>query len=205
MIKLYRHPLSGHSHRVELFLSILGIPFESIDVDLLNGAHKKPEFLARNPFGLVPVIEDGDVTLSESNAILTYLAIRYDADRTWLPEAAVAAAQVQRWLYVAAGPVNNGPGAARLVNVFGAALDHARAKTIARNTLEVIESVLAGRAYLTGGTPTIADIANYAYIKHAPEGDVDLTPYPNVRAWLARIESLPGFVPMQATAAGLAA
>ncbi|HYD65400.1 glutathione S-transferase N-terminal domain-containing protein [Azospirillum sp.] len=77
-IRLHRHPLSGHAHRVELMLSLLRLPCEPVDVDLRAGAHKRPEFLAKNPFGQVPVIEDGDVTLADSNAILVYLALRYD-------------------------------------------------------------------------------------------------------------------------------
>ena len=103
-IRLYRHALSGHAHRVELLLSLLGLPHELIDVDLLAGAQKSPEFLAKNPFGQVPVIEDGPLTLADSNAILVYLASRYDEPRRWLPTDPVAAAQVQRWLSVAAGP-----------------------------------------------------------------------------------------------------
>ena len=79
-IKLYRHPLSGHAHRVEVFLSLLGLPSELIDVDLAKGAHKQDEFLKKNIFGQVPVIEDGDITLSDSNAILVYLASKYDTE-----------------------------------------------------------------------------------------------------------------------------
>lgn len=205
MIKLYRHALSGHAHRVELLLSILDVPFHIIDVDLAAGAHKQPDFLTRHPFGQVPVIEDGGVTIWDSNAILTYLAIRYDARRTWLPADAVSAAKVQSWLSIAAGPIASGPAAARLVNVFGAKLDHDAAKVKARNTFDVVEKHLENQPFLAGNTPTIADVSNYAYIKHAPEGDVDLTPYPNIRAWLGRVEALKGFVAMQATAAGLAA
>ncbi|MBL1415666.1 MAG: glutathione S-transferase N-terminal domain-containing protein, partial [Moritella sp.] len=78
-IKLYRHPLSGHSHRVEVFLSLLGLDSDIIDVDLMKGAHKQPDFLQKNSFGQVPVIEDGDITLSDSNAILVYLASKYDS------------------------------------------------------------------------------------------------------------------------------
>jgi glutathione S-transferase len=76
---------------------------------------------------------------------------------------------------------------------------------VAHTVLGVLESHLDGRDWLVGNNPTIADVANYAYIAHAPEGDVTLDNYPNVRTWLGRIETLPGFVPMQATAVGLAA
>jgi glutathione S-transferase len=117
----------------------------------------------------------------------------------------MAAAEVQRFLSVAAGQVAFGPAAARLVNVFGAGLDHSRALEIAHGVLAVLDAHLEGRQWLATNHPTIADVANYAYIAHAPEGDVSLEAYPNVRAWLARIESLPGFVPMQATPVGLAA
>jgi len=204
-IKLYRHALSGHSHRAELFLALLGLEAELVDVDLAAGAHKQTDFLVKNRFGQVPVLEDGDTVIADSNAILVYLANRYDSSNAWLPLDAVAAAEVQRFLSVAAGAVASGPAAARLVNVFGAALDHQRAIELARNVLGVLDSHLQGRDWLVGENPTIADLANYAYIAHAPEGDVSLESYPNVRAWLGRVEALPGFVPMVSTAVGLAA
>lgn len=204
-IKLYRHALSGHSHRAELFLALLGLEAELVDVDLAAGAHKQTDFLAKNRFGQVPVLEDGDTVIADSNAILVYLANRYDPGNAWLPLDAVASADVQRFLSVAAGAVASGPAAARLVNVFGAALDHQRAIELARNVLGVLDSHLQGRDWLVGENPTIADVANYAYIAHAPEGDVSLDGYPNVRAWLGRVEALPGFVPMVSTAVGLAA
>lgn len=204
-IKLYRHPLSGHSHRVELFLSVLGIDAEIIDVDLGSGAHKQPEFLRKNAFGQLPVLEDGELVFADSTAILVYLASKYDRNRTWLPNDPVHAAQVQRFLSTAAGPIAYGPASARLVTVFGAGLDHQKAIDTAHSVLGVLEGHLEGREWLTTNNPTIADLANYAYIAHAPEGNVSLQDYPNVRAWVKRIEQLPGFVPMQTTAVGLAA
>ena len=204
-IKLYRHALSGHSHRAELLLSLLNKPFELVDVDLVNGAHKQPEFLAMNRFGQVPVLEDGETVIADSNAILVYLAERYDTTHSWLPVDPDAAAEVQRFLSVAAGPVIYGPATARLVNVFGADKDKDVAITIAHQLFDVLDSHLADRDWLAGSRPTIADVSNYAYIAHAPEGDVSLDGYPNLRGWLARVENLPGFVPMQATAIGLAA
>ena len=204
-IKLYRHALSGHSHRVQLLLSILGLSADIIDVDLAKGAQKNAEFLQKNRFGQVPVLEDSETTLSDSNAILIYLASKYDATRQWLPQDALAAAEVQRFLSFAAGKVAYGPAAARLVNVFGAGLDHEAAIGDSHAFLANIDAHLEGRDWLATDKPTIADVANYAYIAHAPEGDVSLENYANIRAWLQRIEQLPGFVPMQATAVGLAA
>jgi glutathione S-transferase len=204
-IQLYRHALSGHSHRAQLLLSLLGLEAELVDVDLAAGEHKRDEFLATNSFGQLPVLVDGATVTADSNAILVYLAARYDGNNSWLPDDPVAAAEVQRFLSVAAGQIAYGPAAARLVNVFGAALDHQRAIGIAHNILGILESHLAGRDWLVGSNPTIADIANYAYIAHAPEGDVSLQRYPNVQAWLSRIAALPGFVPMQESAVGMAA
>ncbi len=204
-ITLYRHALSGHSHRVETFLSILGINAKIIDIDLASGAHKTPEFLQKNSFGQVPVIEDGDTTLADSNAILIYLASKYDSKRSWLPEDLIEQAQIHRFLSLASGKIASGPAAARLVNVFNADLDHQLAINTAHAVLGDVEAHLDGRAWLVSKHPTIADIANYAYIAHAPEGEVSLEDYPAIRGWINRIEQLPGFVPMQATAVGLAA
>jgi glutathione S-transferase len=198
-IRLYRYALSGHSHRVELFMSLLGLPFELVEVDVAKGAHKAPDFLVKNPLGQLPVVEDGDLTLPDSNAILVYLATRYDASGRWYPREPVAAARVQQWLSISAGQLAYGPAAARLVAVFGARLDHERAKAIAAQLYAVVEPHLATRRFLAGDEPTIADVAMYAYTAHAPEGGVSLEPYRNVRAWLARIEALPGFVPMKRT------
>lgn len=201
-IKLYNFPKSGHAHRIELMLSLLNLPTELVFVDLAKGAHKQPDFLALNPFGQVPVIDDNGTVIADSNAILVYLAKKYD-NGTWLPEEPAAAARVQRWLSVAAGPLAFGPAAARLVTVFGASFNTDEVITRAHTLLKVIDAELAKSPFLAGNTATIADIANYSYIAHAPEGNVSLEPYANVRGWLARIESLPGFVPMPRTVIGL--
>ena len=203
-IKLHRMALSGHSHRVELFLSLLGLPVERVDVDLAKGEHKTPAFLALNPFGQVPVIRDGDVTLADANAILVYLEGRY-APGQWLPREPLGAARVQRWLSVAAGPLAFGPAAARVINLFRRPDDPAPAIARAQALLALMEGTLQLQPFLAAAQPTLADVANYTYVAHAPEGGVSLQSYPAVRAWLARIESLPGFVPMQRSAIGLAA
>ena len=203
-LKLYHHPLSGHSHRVHLALSLLGLPYELIAVDLMKAAHKRPEFLALNPFGQVPVLDDGGTIVFDSNAILVYLATTYDADRRWLPLDTKQQAAVQAWLSVAAGLIAFGPAAARLITVFGAKYNPEDVIGRAHQLLKVMESQLATRVWLAGANATIADIAGYSYVSAAPEGNVDLSGYPHVRAWLARIEALPGFVPFQRTAVGLA-
>ncbi|MCU0117196.1 glutathione S-transferase [Pseudomonas sp. B2M1-30] len=201
-IKFYNFPRSGHAHRVELMLSLLQLPTETIFVDLAKGEHKQPAFLAINSFGQVPVIDDGGVVLADSNAILVYLAQKYGNGR-WLPSDPVGAARVQRWLSIAAGPIAFGPAAARLITVFGAQLNADELITRAHNLLKVMDLELGKTPYLAGDEPTIADISGYSYIAHAPEGNVSLDDYANVRAWLARVEALPGFVGMPRTVVGL--
>ncbi|WP_038494575.1 glutathione S-transferase family protein [Collimonas arenae] len=197
-IRLYRSPFSGHAHRVELFLSLLGLPYEMIDVDLRAGDQKKPEFLAKNPFGQVPVIEDGTVTLADSNAILVYLASQY-ADASWLPRDPLGAAGVQRFLSLAAGEIYRGPASARMATLFGVPLDRDAAHATAIRLFGILEPHLADQPFLTGSHVTIADIATYSYTAHAPEGGIALDGYPHIRRWLSRIEALPGFVPMRAS------
>jgi len=203
-IRLYTTLLSGHGHRVKLFLTLLDLPFEVIELDMRAGDNRKPEYLALNPFGQVPTIQDGDVTLFDSNAILVYLAKRY-GDASWLPDDPIGAAAVQRWLSLAAGQIAYGPCAARLVTVFGAPLDHETAKGIAARLFDVIDGELATKPFAAGEHVTIADIAAHTYIAHAPEGGVSLDPYPHIRAWLRRVEALPRFVAMPVTKAGLLA
>ncbi|MEN2395006.1 glutathione S-transferase family protein [Pseudomonas halotolerans] len=201
-IKLYHFPLSGHAHRVQLMLSLLELPVEVIFVDLAKGAHKQADFLAINAFGQVPVIDDDGMVLADSNAILLYLAHKYGKGR-WLPTDPVGAARVQRWLSVAAGPLHAGPATARLITVFGAPYNAEDAISRSHSLLKVIDQHLSNSRYLAGDAATIADVAGYSYIAHAPEGNVSLEDYAHVRAWLARIEALPGFVGMPRTAAGL--
>jgi glutathione S-transferase len=204
-IVLYGFEKSGHSHRAELMLRLLGLPFEFRGVDLAGGEHRRTAFLQLNPFATVPVIDDDGLIVADSVAIIVYLAMKYDDRRAWLPSDPGKAAAVQHWLSVAQGLVFNGPCAARLVTVFNAPLDHERAKRVAHDLFVVLDRQLAGRAFLVGTTPSLADVALYSYIAHAPEGGVSLDPYGDIRAWLRRIEALPGFVAMSSTQAGLAA
>lgn len=203
-MKLFHHPLSGHSHRARLFLSLVGLPHDLVEVDLKAGAHKQPYFLKMNPFGQVPVLEDDGEYVSDSNAILVYVAKKAGlAD--WLPEDAEGASSVQRWLSVAAGEIAYGPAAARLITVFGAKFNQEEVIGRAHVILARLETQLADRLWLVKDRPTIADVAIYSYVARAPEGNVDLSGYPAVNAFLRRVESLPGFVAFAKTPVGLAA
>jgi glutathione S-transferase len=197
-MKLYDVTLSGHAHRARLFLGLLDLAYDLVPVDLAAGDHKKPPFLSLNPFGQVPVLDDDGVIIPDSIAILVYLATKYR--RTdWLPEDAIGAARVQRWLSVAAGQIAFGPCAARLVTLFGAPFNHAEVIARAHAILRLVEQALTDQDWLAADHATLADVALYSYIARAPEGDVDLSPYPHIHTWLARVESLPGFVPFQET------
>jgi glutathione S-transferase len=197
MIKLHGHELSGNAYKVRLLLELLGVPYEWIRVDLMAGEHKQPTFLALNPFGQVPVLEDGATTLCDAQAILFYLAAR-QGDGRWLPTDPLEQARVVRWLSTAAGEVRQGPESARLHHLFGVkAIPIERATEKAAFILEQLERHLGDRLWLELDRPTIADIAVFPYVALAGDGGIDLTPYPQVRAWIARIQALPGYVPMK--------
>lgn len=202
-MKLYWFPLSGHSHRAQLFLSLIGAKFDLVEVDLFRRAQKEPDFLKLNPFGQVPVLDDDGVVVCDSNSIMVYVAKKL-GKTDWLPEDASGAARVQRWLSVAAGQIASGPAAARLITVFKAPLVAEEVIKRAHAILALIEAELSARNWIVGGShPTIADVALYSYIARAPEGNVDLSIYPAILGWLSRIEALPGFVPFKITPVGL--
>ncbi|AHI26330.1 Glutathione S-transferase domain protein [Komagataeibacter xylinus E25] len=170
---------------------------------MINGEHKRPDYLAINPLGLLPSIDDNGTIVFDSLAILTYLAKKYDPTRVWLPEDPVLAGEVASWLGFAAGPVEFAVGDARLNTLFGAPFDLGRCKEIANKYFPRMEFLIKGRSFLVSKRPTIADVANYTYLSLAPEGNISLDDYPNIQAWLTRVENLPGFVPMQKSAVGL--
>ena len=196
-IVLHGTELSGHAHRVVLLLRMLGLPYRFVAAP--PEARRSPDFLKLNPLGQIPVLEDGPLVLADSNAIMVYLIRRYAPGSPWLPEEPVAAAQVQRWLSIAAGEVMHGCAIARAIKQFNAPLNHAQAVRIAERLLRFMEQHLAGRTYLAAEHPTLADLACYSYVAHVPEGGVSLDPYPSVRAWLARVEAMPQFVPLPAS------
>lgn len=196
-MKLYGHPLSGNTHRVKALLHILGVEYEDLVVDLRSGAHKTPDFLALNPLGQVPVLEDGDLVLRDSAAILIYVARKFDPDHAWLPEDAAGQALVQQWLSTAVNEIQAGPFVLRVVKLLGAPLDYEAARTKTERLFSrLFEPHLTDRTWLVGERPTLADLACYAYLARVNEGDFSLAPYPAIRAWLTRVEKIEGFVPM---------
>lgn len=196
MIQFYGHELSGNSYKAKLMLSLLGLDYEWIKVDLLNGAHKQPEFLALNPFGQVPVLVNGETVLADAQAILVYLAREYGGE-TWLPLEAESLSRVVRWLSTTAGEVRQGPESARLYHRFkGTTINLERANQKSEFILTQLNAHLTEREWLELGHPTIADVAVFPYIALARDGKIDLDSYPHVLAWIDRVKHLPGFIGM---------
>jgi glutathione S-transferase len=193
-IILYGTELSGHTHRVELLLRMLGLPYR-FEMAPAN-VRRTSEFRQLNPLGQIPVLQDGDLTLADSNAILVYLAKRYGLETQWLPERPDAAARVQRWLSIAAGEVRYGPAMARMITQWNYPGALAESKQIADVLLRFMDEHLNGRTFLAADHATIADLACYSYVGHAPEGGISLHDYASVRAWLRRVEALPHFKPI---------
>lgn len=203
MIKLYWHPMSGHAHRAHMLLSILELDFELITVDLPAGEHQRPEFLALNPFGQIPILVDGEIVISDSNAILVYLATVYDREQIWFPESPLVRAHIEQFLSLAAHRLAGSIAKLRAANLFNRSIDSAPLTQEAHKLLKQLQTYQNGRQWLVGTKPTIADLALYSYIKLAPEGGISLADYPVLEAWLKRVEGLSGFVPMQLSNVGL--
>lgn len=196
-LKLHDLELSGNCYKVRLFCSLLGLKLDLAPVDFMAGAHKKSPLIERNPFGEIPIFEDGAIVLRDSQAILVYLARKYGGE-AWLPTDAAGMAEVVSWLMVAENEIARGPNDARLHDKFGFKLDARLAREKATRILELMEAHLAKRKFLALDRPTVADIACMPYVGLAHEGGLSLQPYPAIRTWIGRIKALPGFIAMPA-------
>ena len=194
-MKLYDAAASGNCHKVRMLLSILGIAHEVIPINLPGMEQKTSAHMARNPLGTVPVLEDGDVTICDSQAILVYLASKHGGE-AWLPRDPVGQAKVQQWLSFAVNELWNGPALARANLLFGRDIDLARAQAAANISLAVMDQHLETNVWLALGRPTIADIACYPYSALAEEGEISLVPFAALAAWFERIKALEGYVSM---------
>ncbi len=194
-MELYEFPQSGHSHKIRLMLSLLQIPYTSVVLDGAKLEQKSESFLKMNPFGQVPVLKDGETVVWDSQAILVYLARQY-ADPSWMPLDAVAMSRVMAWLSTAANEVSRGPSLLRLHYKLGRPVHLDDAQQFTETVMTILEQQLQTEDWLAAKHITIADIAVYPYIALAPEGKVDLTPYPATCRWLSRIQSLPHYVGM---------
>lgn len=193
-MKLYDLGPSGNCYKVRLFAALAGIDLEIVPVDFLGGEHKRPPLTELNPWGELPILVDGDVVLRDSQAILVYLAGACGG-AAWLPLEPALQAQVVQWLSTAANEIQHGPAAARLVDKFGYKIDKPDSLRKADRILGLLEAHLTKHDWLAVGRPTIADCAVYPYVVLAPEGGIDLAPYPAIGRWMARIAALPGYAP----------
>jgi glutathione S-transferase len=196
-LKLHDLELSGNCYKVRLLCALLGQHVDIVPVDFLSGAHKKSPLIEKNPFGEIPIFEDGGMTLRDSQAILVYLARKFGGD-AWLPTDAASMAKVVEWLMVAENEIARGPNDARLHDKFGVLIDAEAAREKARRIFGLMETHLAKNVWLALGRPTIADIACMPYVALSHEGGISLEPYPAIRAWIGRIKALPGFIAMPA-------
>jgi len=195
MIKLHDYELSGSCHKVRLLLGFLQTEYEKRPVDFVSKQHKSAEYLGINPFGELPILEDGDLTLRDAQAILVYLASKYDAGRLWYPVDPQAQGRIQQWLSTGGGEIMNA-SAARLVKGLNYPLDLERLHAGAHRAFAILDTHLKDRNFLELGRPTIADIACFPYAALAWEGGIDISGYHNMIAWIGRVKNLPNFTGM---------
>lgn len=195
MPKLYDCDISGSCYKIRLFLNILDVSYDAVKVDFVNKEHKNPSYLALNPFGEIPIFEDGDLRLRDAQAILIYIAGKYDPSGSWFPKDAKAQGQIAQWLSTGGGEIMNAAGA-RLVKVLNYPMDIEKLHAGANRVFKIMDDHLANRQFLELERPTIADIACFPYTALAGEGGIDLSPYKNVVAWIERMKHLKGFIPM---------
>ena len=177
-----------------MFLTVLGVPNRAAFVGLAKGASREDWFLQLNPFGQVPVIHDGDIIVRDSQAILTYLALKQDP--SWFGRDFAESEMIAEWLSFAAKEVSNGPQMARLYyyHLPGEQIDIDRATKLSIDALAVLESALLDQDWLVAARSTIADIAVFLDIGLIHEAHLDLADYPRVKALIERIANLPGYV-----------
>jgi glutathione S-transferase len=193
-MRLYDYSASANCYKPRLLLALLGHEYERVEIDIFAGGTLTDEYRALNPAREVPVLEldDGTTTLPQSNAILWFLA----RGTTYLPDSPLEQARVVEWLIFEQERVMSGIGAARfriLTNRGDPEVVAARL-ALGQSALEMLQTRLARAEYLVGSTPSIADVANYAYTHVAGDAGLDLDEYPAVRSWLGRVEALPGFI-----------
>ncbi|WP_415755690.1 glutathione S-transferase family protein [Pseudomonas leptonychotis] len=198
MVKVYGDYRSGNCYKIKLMLHLLDLPYEWIAVDILKGETQSEAFLAKNPNGKIPVLELEDGTcLWESNAILNFLA----DGSSFLPTEPRLRTQVLQWQFFEQYSHEPYVAVARFIQLYQGLPEARQAEyqechVRGHKALKVMEKQLQRTSYLVGEDFSIADIALYAYTHVADEGGFDLSPYPAIRDWLARVASHPGYVGM---------
>lgn len=203
MITLFDYELSGNCYKVRLLLAVLGISYSRHAIDFYpSREHQKPGFLALNPLGQLPVLKDENFVLHDSQAILVYLASRYDHSGLWYPRGEPALlGTLTAWLMFAEA-ITNTASAARLHDGMFYDFDVERCRSGAHRLFRILDEHLwfserAAAGWICEGThPTIADIAVFPYVHLSEEGGIARRDYPAIRRWLDRVKMLPGFIAM---------
>lgn len=203
MITLYDYELSGNCYKLRLLMNMLGLDYQKLGVEFFPGKeHKSDAFLAINPLGQLPVLDDDGFVLRDAQAILTYLAARYDGSGRWYPtDNPQVLAEVNMWLAFADG-ITNTASAARLHDLLRYELDADKARAGAHTLFRVLDEHLwfseqeESGWICRGDHPTVADIACFPYVMLSDEGDISLIDYPALRRWTDRVKRLPGFIVM---------
>jgi glutathione S-transferase len=193
MLKLYEYASSGNCYKIRLLMYQLGRAYQRVQIDILQGESRTPEFLAMNPVGKTPVLEiSPGQYLTESNAIIYYLADGTD----FLPIERWERAQVMQWLFFEQYSHEPNIATVRFWISISNQAEHQR-EAIAQKqqlgyaALQVMEDRLAKHDYFVGNRYSIADIALYAYTHVAAEGNFDLRKFPAILAWFDRIVAQP--------------
>ena len=199
MMTLYGMSSSGNCYKLQLACAQLGIEHEWEEIDITRGENLSPEFLSLNDRGKVPVLRlDDGRTMSESNAILNYLA----QGSPLLPETPWERAKVLQWMFFEQYSHEPYIAVSRFVHRY-LPPDHPRRASLASLKASGEEALAAMQRHLTrlpwfgGERYSIADIALYAYTHVADEGGFDVAAFPQVERWLKRVAQTPGFVPMR--------
>jgi len=199
-MKLYDYVLSPSCYKVRLMAALTGVKLETRPVDFHPGAeHRGTELMALNPAGSIPILEDDDLTLTESAAMLAYLAAK--AAPEWLGSGAPEeAARIQQWLSFA-HRLTASLGGARLHEMLQrpgdiGALQAQGIAALRELEAGVVEQGLRGMRFLASDRPTVADIACFPYVALAPDGGIPLDPYPAIRLWSRAIRGLDNFIEM---------
>lgn len=198
-MKLFDNPLSGNCYRVRLLLKQLGVNYEKVNVDIFKGENRTDEFNKINPNKKVPVLVDGDLILWESIAIMLYLAEKYRPN-PYYSEDPAKLGEIMQWVAYAKTSIDPNLALSRYYVRFlpenkydKKSLENFQSNGM--NTLSIIEDHLAEHDFLAGEY-SIADMACYPYIKLSPEGNINLSPYPNIVEWLGRVENTLHFIPI---------
>ena len=197
-ITLYNYELDENSYRARLLLSMLGLTWKTVAIDMFPGEEqKKLPMLALNPLGSMPVLTEGDLTLYGVPAILLYLAKAHDPAGRWLPHEPVPFGETVRWLGFADTAL--APAVtARLQALFETPGDAAALRTAARKALRIMDDHMTarhfdGREWFVGEAATLADLALFPSFALSRDFGVDHDEYPALRRWIRRFRAIEGF------------